>query len=128
MLCLNCSYQLLRSYESLLAGSHILQCELALRNLRLASKRYERHLLCVGISHLLLHLHAVRINLCAYASLATLTQNRQTVSALLLAEVDEEQLCAVHRFLRIKVKTAKHVVDTVGTERDTYTAMPVRLS
>ena len=118
---LHYSNQFLWCYESLLASGHIFQCEFALSNLRLTSKSHKRHLLCISICHLLLHLYAIRINLCADTSLATLAQNRQTICTLLLTEVDEEKLRSVHGFLWIEIETAKHIIDAVCSERYAYT-------
>ena len=106
--------------KALLASSHILESKLAFGNLRLAHKSHIRHLLGIGISHLLLHLNAVGEYLCAYACSTTLSKYRQAISHFLLAKIDEEKLGSVDSLLWIKVKTVEHIVDAVGTKRNAH--------
>lgn len=106
----------------LFACGHVLESELVVGNLRLASKHNEGDVLRVGISHLLLHLRAVRIDFGTNAFLTTLSEHRQAIVSLSFAEVDEEYLSAACGPLGIEIKAAKHVVDAVCTERDTHSA------
>ena len=112
------SDKLLWGNQRLFAGSHVLESELAFSYLRFTSKSNKRHLLGIGISHLLLHLHTVGEDFCADACSTTLAKDRQAICRLLIAKVDEEQLRAIHSLLGIKVETIEHIIDAVGSERD----------
>ena len=70
---------------------------------------------------MLLHLGRIREYLCADASLAGLSNRWQTVSCLLFAKVDKQQLGAVGSILWIAVECVQHVEDTIYTKADTYT-------
>ena len=84
------SDKLLWGNQRLFAGSHVLESELAFSYLRLTSKSNKWHLLGIGISHLLLHLHAVGVNLRGDAGEAGLCGEAQAVGRFSGAEVDEK--------------------------------------
>ena len=106
----------------LLTCCHVLEGELVLGNLVVASEHNEGNGLGVGVAHLLLHLCLVGEHFCADACGTAGTHNRKTIGRLLVAKVDEQQLGAVDSLLGIEVKTVEHVVDAVSTKRDAYAA------
>ena len=79
-------------------------------------------MVCIGIGHLLLHLHRIGIHLRGNARTARGGGQAQAMGGLSLSEVDEQQLCAGLSGGRIKVELGQHVVDAVGTERDAHAA------
>ena len=97
------SQELFGRNESLLAGAHVLKSEFALGNFLFASQRHKSHMLGVGICHLLLHLHTIRIYLGADASLTATAQQRQAVGSLGSTKVDEEQTGTLSSLLGIEV-------------------------
>ena len=103
------------------ACGHIFYHYLSFLHLCLSDDGHERNLLCVGITHLFLHLRRVRIDLCTDTCFSQLGNDRKTVLCLFFTEVHEKYLGGIHGFLWIEVELVEHIEDAVSTKRDTYT-------
>ena len=114
------SDKLLNRHCALLARNHILYGELAALHLALAHHHYVGDGVVVGKGHLLLHLHAIGVELGSDACSAELGHEGKAVGGLGSAEVDKHHLCAACCTLGIEVELVEHVVDAVGTEGDAY--------
>ena len=115
-------HQFLRTYQLLLTCRHVLQVNLPFSQFAFAHNRDKRNPLRVRITHLLLHLRRIRINLRTDTRHTHLLQHLQAEVCLRLTKVHKQQLSRVHSLLRIEVKLVQHVEDAVGTKRDAHTA------
>ena len=103
---------------------HVLEGDFLRCHFGFADKGDERNLLGVGITHLLLHLHAVRVDFGTDACLTHLLKCLQAIVGFRRTKVDEEEHGGADSRLRVEIELVEDIEDAVCTKGDTHTRKP----
>ena len=106
----------------LLAVGHIFERHRPVAHFVSADQCHVRHVSGVGITHLLLHFHAIRKDLRRDARRARLARQLQAVVGFSFAKVDEEQAHTLLDRSGIKIKLVQDVINAVRTKTNAHAA------
>ena len=83
---------LVKSQLLLLTAAHVFQGDLFLLDLRIANQCYERNVQTICVSHLLLHLHRIRVEFRIDPTISQPAKQGENIFHFTLAEIHKEQL------------------------------------